>query len=120
MYMGEISWNDILKAAAAIAAVCGFIAALWKGVEAIHKLARTDERAAHEQAQNAAIADLTARVGKCEERLEKGDQQFVNSREDMTKTLTVLNAMLMHFNSGNDHEKLKDVKNDLDSYLMHR
>lgn len=118
--MGEISWNDILKAAAVIAAVCGFIAAIWKGVEAIHKLARTDERAEKEHAQNAAIADLNARMTRCEERLAKGDVQFGESRTDMTQMLNVLNAMLMHFISGNDHDKLRDVKKELDTYLAGR
>jgi hypothetical protein len=118
--MENLGWNDILKAAAVIIAACGVIAAIWKGVEAFKGLTRADEKAKRESAQNAAIADLNARVTRCEERLAKGDVQFGEQRADMTQVLTIMNAMLMHFISGNDHEKLREVKAGLDSYLTQR
>lgn len=116
----ELSLNSILIAIAAITALAGFLAALWKGVEALRKLTRVDERAAAEAAQNAAIAELRGRVTRCEERLAKGDVQFSDMRTDTTQMLNVLNAMLMHFISGNNNEKLREVKKDLDHYLANR
>ena len=118
--MDQINGSDILRALTVLAAVCALAAAMWKGVEAARKLTKADERAAQEAAQNAAIADLKARMERCEERLERGDRQFADSREDMTQMLKVLNVMLMHFISGNDHEKLRDVKSGLDEYLAGR
>lgn len=118
--MNEINGSDILKAAAVVLAFCTLVAAIWKGVEALRKLTKADERAAKEAAQDAAITDLKARMERCEERLERGDRQFADSREDMTQMLKVLNVMLMHFISGNDHEKLRDVKSGLDDYLAGR
>jgi hypothetical protein len=118
--MDNLGWNDILKALAVIIAACGVIAAIWKGVEAFKRLFRVDERARQESAQDAAIADLNARMTRCEERLTKGDEQFGASRADMTQMLNIMNALLMHFISGNDHEKLREVKASLDSYLTQR
>lgn len=118
--MTDFKPDDLVIAAGVIVALFGIIAAVWKGVEAWRKLTGKEERKAAFDAQNAAISHLTERVAKCEERLNKGDMMFDNTRNDMTQTLCVLNAMLMHFISGNDHDKLKDVKDDLDRYLMHR
>lgn len=118
--MQNFDWNDILKAVAVIASLCALLAALWKGVEALRKLLRTEEKAAAEAAQNAKISELEIRVTRCEERLERGDKQFSNSREDMTQVLTILSAMMMHFISGNDHKKLTEVKNELDQYMARR
>ena len=59
------------------------------------------------------LRDLDGRLSGCEERLRRGDS-------DMVQLLTALNAMLMHFISGNDHEKLRGVKEGLDRYLAGR
>ena len=118
--MQDINGSSLLTALAVIVAVCGVIAAVWKGVEALKKLTKADERSAREAAQNASIAELSARVTRCEERLARGDVQFSDSRADMTQILNVLNGMLMHFISGNDHDKLRDVKSSLDLYLSKR
>lgn len=118
--MPELEWNNILITLATVAAACGLIAALWKGAEALGKLTHAAEKKAAEAAQNARLDEVEKRLDACEARLEKGDKQFADTREDMTQTLTVLNAMLMHFISGNDHEKLKGVKESLDIYLSVR
>lgn len=118
--MDQISGSDILRAMAVLAAFCALTTAVWKGVEALRKLTKADERAARETARNAAIADLTVRVERCEARLRRGDARFENTHADMTQMLTVLNAMLLHFISGNDHEKLRSVKEGLDRYLAGR
>lgn len=118
--MPELEWNNILIAAAAVITVSSLIKAIWGAIESWRKITHADEKAAAEATQNAEIEELKGRVAKCEERLRKGDQQFADTRSDMTQTLTVLNALLMHFISGNDHEKLRDVKKDLDNYLTGR
>lgn len=120
MKVENITSNDLAIAVAVIVAVCSLIAAVWKGVESFRKLSGIDKRKSQETAMREQFAQLSARVTKCEERLAKGDVQFTETRNDLTQTLYVLNAMLMHFISGNDHDKLKGVKDDLDRYLMHR
>ena len=119
---------------ATIVFVVGFLvlaAVVWKGVEALVNLFGVNKRKAKEKAiedrfiaiQNMVTEQFDAlekRLTDAENRLDKGDQKFKAIREDSEQTLNVLNAMLMHFISGNDHEKLKETKSGLDSYLSRR
>ena len=103
-----------------VIAACALLYAIWKGIEALRKLTRADERKAREDAVNARFNAIERRLTDAEERLERGDEKFRNISEDSEQTLTVLNAMLMHFISGNDHDKLKETKTALDTYLAKR
>lgn len=116
----QLDLNNILVALGVVLAILAIIAAVWKGVDAWRKLTRKDEKKATELAMNTAISQLYNRVTKCEERLARGDVQFVDIKGDMTQVLTVLNAMLMHFISGNDNAKLRGVKEDMDAYISRR
>lgn len=118
--MDQLTWPNLLLALAVVIVIAGAVTAIWKGVESWRKLSRTEEKKAAEDAQNKAIAALSNRISKCEERLARGDVQFQDTRTDMTQVLTVLNVILMHLISGNDNTKLKEVKNELDSYLAQR
>jgi len=118
--MDKITPQDVINALAVISIVMAFFVGVWKFVEAMQKLTKADQRKAAEAAQNAAIADLNKRMTQCEERLARGDARFDENRADMTQILNVMNAMLMHFISGNDHEKLRDVKKELDTYMAVR
>ena len=96
-----------------ITSVCGVLAAVWKGVEAYRCLAGTERRRAERSQVRKSLDGLDARLTVCEERLQR-------ENGDMMQLLTVLNAMLMHFISGNDHEKLRGVKEELDRYMASR
>lgn len=108
---------------ATIVFVVGFLvlaAVIWKGVEALVNLFGVNKRKAKEQAVKDRFKAIEDRVENCEKRLARGDQKFRSISADSEQTLNVLNAMLMHFISGNDHEKLKETKSNLDSYLSRR
>ena len=114
--MEYLSEGGLLSALLTAAGIAGLLAALWKGLEAFRGL--TGEKERREGRER--LRELQLRVAACEERLQKGDLRFESTRSDLTQTLTVLNALLMHFISGNDHEKLRDVKKELDDYLTGR
>ena len=104
---------DVAELLAAMVAVLGTVAAIWKGVDAWRRLTGAEKREAEQTRLRQTLRDLDGRLSGCEERLRRGDS-------DMVQLLTALNAMLMHFISGNDHEKLKGVKESLDIYLSVR
>ena len=114
--MEYLSEGGLLAALLTAAGVAALLTALWKGMEAFRGL--TGEKERRESREK--LRELQLRVTACEERLQKGDLRFESTRSDLTQTLTVLNALLMHFISGNDHEKLRDVKKELDDYLTER
>ena len=114
--MEYLSEGGLLSALLTAAGVAALLTALWKGMEAFRGL--TGEKERRESREK--LRELQLRVTACEERLQKGDLRFESTRGDLTQTLTVLNALLMHFISGNDHEKLRSVKEGLDSYLSGR
>ena len=89
---------------------------VWKGVEAYRGLTGAEAR----KKDKARLEVMEHRIAACEERLRRGDARFDDAHSDMTQMLTVLNAMLMHFISGNDHDKLRGVKEQLDRYLAGR
>lgn len=100
--------------------IASVLVALDKGFEVVQKWRGVKSKQAQADAMETRFKGIEDRLKDCEERLEKGDQMFDNVAEDSRHTLMVLNAMLMHFISGNDHEKLKSVKNELDNYLADR
>ncbi len=104
---------DVAELLAAMVAVLGTVAAIWKGVDAWRRLTSAEKREAEQTRLRQTLRDLDGRLSGCEERLRRGDS-------DMVQLLTALNAMLMHFISGNDHEKLRGVKEGLDRYLAGR
>lgn len=118
--MEYLTSSNLLTALLTVAGLSAALAAVWKGMEAFRALTGARERREEKDRLALAVAELRARVTACEERLQKGDLRFDSTRSDLTQTLTVLNALLMHFISGNDHEKLRDVKKELDDYLTGR
>ena len=93
---------------------------LANGIEAWKKLTGRDARRREIEAIRNDINGLGARVTKCEERLRKGDRQFADSAEDMGQVLMTLSALTMHFITGNDHERLKETNQELNTYMAKR
>ena len=114
--MEHLNGASLTAAALALTALCGALAAVWKGVEAYRELTGAEAR----KKDKARLEVMEHRIAACEERLRRGDARFDDAHSDMTQMLTVLNAMLMHFISGNDHDKLRGVKEQLDRYLAGR
>ena len=116
----ELIGETILLVIAAIVVVAEVISAIAKGKKSFSELSGRDQRQAEMAAVKEEIRDIKSRVSECESRLEQGDQKFDETREDLKHVLDTLNALLLHFISGNDKENLKKVKESMDSYLSGR
>jgi len=104
-----LTFDSILLALAVIVALIGILVTFVKGWEAIKKISVRDR-----------VKDLEDRMKKVEERLETGNRRFQHQSEDMGQILQTLNALQLHFISGNDHEKLKQSNEELVRYMNHR
>lgn len=104
-----ITFDSILKAVALIVAVAGILVALVKGLEAWKKISVRDR-----------VRKLEERMSKVEARLKLGDKRFELQSDDMGVTLATFQALLIHFISGNDHDKLRDQLSELSAYMNER
>lgn len=104
-----ITFESILYAVALLVAVSGILVAIVKGVEAWRKISVRDR-----------VKALEGRMSKVEARLSLGDKRFELQSDDMGQTLNTLHALLIHFISGNDHDRLRDQLQDLTTYMSDR
>lgn len=94
---------------ALIVAVSGLLVAIVKGVEAWRKISVRDR-----------VKNLEGRMAKVEARLQLGDKRFELQNDDMGAMLATQQALLMHFITGNDHDKLRDELGSLNNYMNRR
>ena len=111
--MGEVTIDAVWVAIGVVIAGFALLKTIWDGVVAWRKLSGSDARRGE-------ISEIKKRLTQVEARVADIEKTYKNIRSDMTETLTVLNGMLMHFISGNDHEKLRSVKDALDTYMSQR
>lgn len=116
----QLGNDSILMTLAVILILCNVIAGIWKGVEAFRKLSGRDRREQELKQMKFDIESLKSRLDKVEERLDRGEELFDRITRDNGQIMDVLDGLLMHFISGNDKEKLREVKADLDRYKNHR
>ena len=83
--------------------------ALVKGWEAWKKISVRDR-----------VKDLEGRMDKVEARLQLGDLRFELQSDDLGHLLNTQQALMLHFLSGNDHDKLKDQLTTLNEYITQR
>lgn len=105
----KITFDGILYAVALIVAVCGVLAALVKGWESYKKISVRDK-----------VKDLERRMKKVESRLQLGDKRFALQQDDMGHLLNTQMALMIHFVSGNDHDKLREQIDQLSDYMSQR
>ena len=111
-----ITFDSILYVIALIVAVAGVLVALVKGWEAYKKISVRDKVKAIDER----CAALEGRMKKVEARLSLGDKRFELQSDDMGHMLNTQMALMMHFYSGNDHDKLKDQITALTEYMTER
>ena len=104
-----LTWDAVVYAVAVIVAVAGILVALVKGWEAWKKISVRDR-----------VKDLEGRMGKVEARLKLGDKRFDLQNDDMGHLLNTQMALMLHFVSGNDHDKLREQINALSQYMTER
>ena len=103
------SFDSIIYAVALAVAVAGVLVALVKGWEAWKKISVRDR-----------VKDLEGRMSKVEARLRLGDKRFDLQNDDMGHLLQIQMTLMMHFVSGNDHDKLREQITALSEYMAQR
>ena len=103
------SWDNVIYVIALIVAVAGVLVALVKGWEAWKKISVRDK-----------VKDLERRMDKVEARLSLGDKRFDLQNDDMGHLLNTQMALMLHFVSGNDHDKLREQISALSQYMTER
>lgn len=104
-----LSFDSILYAVAVVVAISGVLVALVKGWEAYKKISVRDR-----------VKKLEGRMEKVEARLKLGDQRFDLQNDDMGHMLNTQQALLLHFISGNDHDRLRTQLTELGNYMAER
>ncbi len=104
-----ITFEGVLYVVALIVAVAGVLVAIVKGWEAWKKISVRDR-----------VKDLEGRMDKVEARLSLGDKRFELQSDDLGHMLNTQMAMMMHFYSGNDHDRLRDQITALTEYMTQR
>ena len=104
-----ITFESVLYVIALIVAASGVLVAIVKGWEAWKKISVRDR-----------VKDLEGRMAKVEARLQLGDKRFELQSDDMGHMLNTQMALLVHFVSGNDHDRLRDQISALSEYTAQR
>ena len=104
-----MSFESILYAVALVVAVAGVLVALVKGWEAWRKISVRDR-----------VKRLEVEMMEVKNRLKLGDKRFQLQSDDMGVTLMTLQTLLIHFISGNDHDKLREQLTQLTNYMATR
>ena len=104
-----ITFDTIIYVVALLVALSGVLVALVKGVEAWKKISVRDR-----------VKSLEGRMAKVEARLSLGDKRFDLQSDDLGHLLNTQQAMMLHFLSGNDHEKLREQITALGEYMSQR
>ena len=104
-----LSFDTLLLAGAVILAVCAVLVAVVKGVEAYKKISLRDR-----------VKELERRMDSAERRLNKGDKIFRTQSDDLGQVLVTMQGLLMHFITGDDHERLRETNEELTAYMATR
>lgn len=104
-----ITFEGVIYVIALAVAVSGVLVALVKGWEAWKKISVRDR-----------VKKLEGRMEKVEARLKLGDKRFDLQNDDMGHLLNTQQALLLHFISGNDHDRLRTQLTELGNYMAER
>ena len=104
-----ITFDGIIYVIAVIVAISGVLVAIVKGIEAWKKISVRDR-----------VKSLEGRMTKVEARLRLGDKRFDLQNDDMGHMLNTQQALLLHFITGNDHERLRTQLTELGNYMSER
>ena len=104
-----ITFDGIIYVVAVIVAIAGVLVALVKGWEAWRKISVRDR-----------VKNLEGRMTKVEARLKVGDLRFDLQNDDMGHLLNTQQALLLHFITGNNNDKLRTQLTELGNYMSER
>ena len=105
----SLGFDTLLLAGAVILAFFAVLVAVVKGVEAWKKISLRDR-----------VKGLEMRMDACEKRLRRGDKIFKQQSDDLGQVLVTMQGLLLHFITGNDHERLKETNEELTADMAER
>lgn len=111
-----ITFETVIYIIAVAVAVSGVLVALVKGWEAYKKISVRDKVSS----LAGRVASVEGRLTKVEARLHLGDKRFDLQNDDMGHLLNTQMALMIHFVSGNDHDKLREQITALSDYMTQR
>lgn len=112
----KLDLQTVLLALAVVLLIANTITTLNKGKKDWSELSGADRRNQEIAAIKNRVTALETSMSAVEQRLTEGENNFEKIRKDTGQIMDVLDGLLLHFISGNDREKLKSVKQDLDHY----
>ena len=104
-----LSFDGLLLVAAVIVLFFVLASTIRSGIEAIKGMSVRGR-----------VKKLETQMETVNERLKKGSRRFKNQSDDIGQLLIVNQSMLMHFITGNDHEKLREANESLVAYMAAR
>lgn len=105
----SLGFDTLLVAGAVILAFFAILVAVVKGIEAWKKISVRDR-----------VRNLEARMDAAEKRLKRGDRIFRQQSDDLGQVLITMQGLLLHFISGNDHDRLRETNDELSAYMAER
>ena len=112
----QLNFETILLLVAVVLLLANTISTINKGRKDWNELSGTDRRNQEISGMKDRITRLESEIQDMKDRLEAGEENFGKISKDTEQIMNVLDGMLMHFISGNDKEKLRSVKDELDHY----
>ena len=104
-----LTFDGLLLAAAVIILVFVLASTIKSGIDAIRGMSVRGR-----------VKTLEDQMKTVNERLKKGSRKFRDQSDDIGQLLIVNQSMLMHFITGNDHEKLRETNKSLVAYIAAR
>ena len=104
-----LSFDGLLLVAAVIILFFVLATTIRSGIEAIRGMSVRGR-----------VKNLETQMESVNKRLDKGTRKFKAQSDDIGQLLIVNQSMLMHFITGNDHQKLKEANESLVAYMAAR
>ena len=105
----SLGFDTLLVTGAVVLAFFAVLVAVVKGIEAWKKISVRDR-----------VRNLEARMDAAEKRLKRGDRIFRQQSDDLGQVLITMQGLLLHFISGNDHDRLRETNDELSAYMAER
>lgn len=105
----SLSFDGLLVVAAVILLIFVVASTVRSGIDAIRGMSVRGR-----------VKTLEDQMKTVNERLKKGSRKFKEQSDDIGQLLIVNQSMLMHFITGNDHEKLRETNESLVAYMAAR
>ena len=105
----SLGFDTLLVTGAVVLAFFAVLVAVVKGIEAWKKISVRDR-----------VRNLETRMDAAEKRLKRGDRIFRQQSDDLGQVLITMQGLLLHFISGNDHDRLRETNDELSAYMAER